>query len=100
MRYSLMSAAVCLGVALSAGAAFAQADDTTCSKMDAQVRTALQGATQSSNYDAAVKEHNTGRQFCTNGYYKVGTEHYADALKLLGAERTGNSDNNTPGSGA
>jgi len=75
------------GLALFAGGANA-ADATlgTCTSMADQVKTALNSAQQSANYDQANKEKSYGRDFCANGMYKVGIDHYAQALKLLGVQ--------------
>lgn len=86
MRYiSIASAALCLGLVAAASAASAAQEPTeaVCHDMDSQVRSALQKP--SANQEQAMRERNSGRQFCQHGFYRVGTEHYAQALKLLGA---------------
>jgi hypothetical protein len=90
MRYASIAAAAALSFSLFAMPAVVSAAEeasaATCQSMDAQVRSALSGSQQSSNQQEAVKERDTGRQYCTHGFYKVGMDHYAEALKLLGAK--------------
>jgi hypothetical protein len=87
MRYiSIASAALCLGLVVAASAASAQEPtEAVCHDMDSQVRSALQNPPSSVNQEQAVRERNSGRQFCQHGFYRVGTDHFAQALKLLGA---------------
>ena len=87
MRHTLVTAAaLSLGLAAGATAAWAaNPGETDCRQMDSQVRTALTTA-QSTNKDQAEHERNSGQQFCTHGYYRVGISHYEQALKLLGAK--------------
>jgi hypothetical protein len=71
-------------------AASAYADDATpsvsnCVKMEKQVKAALESSQQSGNYDSAKREMRTGNEYCANGMYKNGLDHYASALKLIGA---------------
>jgi hypothetical protein len=70
-----------LGVT-AASAADASAD--TCMSMAAQVKTALDANQSSPNLAAATHEKNYGRDFCGHAMYKVGMDHYGQALKLLG----------------
>ncbi len=86
MRSITMTAlALCAITAMGVTAAnAAEASATTCMSMSEQVKTALSNNMQSPNYDAAVKEKGYGRDFCNNAMYKVGMDHYAQALKLLG----------------
>jgi hypothetical protein len=82
-----MCAAV-LGAALASVPA--SADDASlsnCVKMASQVRDALASNAQSASYQAANKEKGYGQDFCANGLYKNGVEHYAEALKLLGVSK-------------
>jgi hypothetical protein len=87
MRYNLVtSAALCLGLLAGTSPAFAaEGTEATCNQLDAQVRAALDSGQQLPNRDQAMKERSTGRQFCSHGYYKVGGEHYSQALRLLGS---------------
>jgi hypothetical protein len=88
MRSSLLSGAVLsLGVTLGGAAMAQEPTDFVCRDMTMQVQTALQSS-QSTNRDEAVRERNSGRQYCAHGYYKLGTEHLAQALKLLGSAKT------------
>lgn len=64
---------------------------TTCVKLAGQVSQALASNAQSPNYDAAKKEKGYGRDYCASGLYAQGTTHYAEALKLLGAESSASS---------
>lgn len=84
--FSIAAMALCATVALGAGAANAQpASPDTCHASDMQVKTALDANQSSANYREAFKERGLGRDFCNNAMYKVGMNHYAQALKLLGA---------------
>ena len=87
MRHTIITAAaLSLGLAAGASAAFAaDPSEADCHQLDSQVRTALT-SNQSGNRDQAERERAQGRQFCTNGYYRVGIAHYTQALKLLGAK--------------
>ena len=60
----------------------------TCVKLAGQVGQALASNAQSRSYDAAKKEKGYGRDYCASGLYAQGTTHYAEALKLLGAEKS------------
>jgi len=88
MRYSVLAGtALAAGLMISSSAAFAiEPSESACHDMDAQVRTALE-STQAANRDEAMRERNSAREFCNHGYYKLGTEHLAQALKLLGSEK-------------
>ena len=60
----------------------------TCVKLGSEVNQALAGNAQSPSYDAAAKEKSYGRDYCASGLYPQGVTHYAEALKLLGAEKS------------
>jgi len=89
LTLTVSAAALCAGVML--GSLSAAAEETGslsgCQKLAEQVKQALASDTQSSNYEAAVKEKNYGRDFCTNELYAHGEEHYEQALKLLGESK-------------
>ena len=79
-------AAVGLSAMLAMGATAANAEgasQSTCAQAQQKVATAL-AADTSANHDQATKESRYGRDFCLNGLYKKGMEHYAEAMKLLG----------------
>lgn len=86
-------------LALSLGAAAlsvpAGAEETgnlsSCVKLASEVNQALASSSQSPSHDAAVKEKGYGRDYCGTGLYAQGVTHYAEALKLLGADRSGSS---------
>jgi hypothetical protein len=68
----------------------AYADDATpnfsnCVKMEKQVKTALDANQQASNYETAKSEMRAGRGYCASGLYQSGLDHFASALKLIGA---------------
>ena len=87
MRYIKLAsgAAICLGLMLGVSTVYAEeATQTTCRDLDAQVRTALETSQQSGNQQQAVKERQSGRAYCTRGFYKIGADHLNQALKLLG----------------
>jgi hypothetical protein len=87
MRYSIVAGtALSLGLLISTSSFAAEPTESACHDMDAQVRTALESG-QSANRDEAVKERNSAREFCNHGYYRLGTEHFAQALKLLGSAK-------------
>lgn len=86
MRYILVTSAVSAALMIGASAALAQEPtEGLCKSMDAQVGSALE-SNASANRDAALRERNSGRAFCSHGYYKIGEEHLEQALKLLGAK--------------
>ena len=58
-----------------------------CAKLQTEVKDALANNAQSASYEAAVQEKTYGLQFCANGLYKNGVEHYAEALRLLGVSQ-------------
>lgn len=64
---------------------------STCVKLASEVNQALASNAQSPGYEAAKKEKGYGRDYCASGLYPQGTTHYAEALKLLGAERSSSS---------
>jgi hypothetical protein len=71
-------------------AANAYAEDSAptlsnCLKLEKAVKSALDTNQQASNYETAKSELRAGREFCTNGLYQAGVQHYASALKLVGA---------------
>jgi hypothetical protein len=90
LTLTISAAALCASVAF--GALPAAADETgspsVCLKMADQVNQALAANAQSANHEAAVKEELTGRGFCANGFYGHGIQHYEQALKLLGADKS------------
>ncbi|HEY2445392.1 MAG TPA: hypothetical protein VGI20_06610 [Rhizomicrobium sp.] len=82
--------AALLSASLGFGASAATAEDaslSSCVKLASQVRDALSSNAQSPSFQAATKEKGYGQDFCANGLYKNGVEHYAEALKLLGASK-------------
>lgn len=85
---TISAAALCASVAFSVAPASAEeARLSTCAKLQTEVKDALANNAQSASYEAAVQEKTYGLQFCANGLYKNGVEHYAEALKLLGASK-------------
>ena len=86
-------------IALLAGAASlslpAGAEETgnlsSCVKLAGEVNQALATNTQSASYQEAAKQKDYGRDYCSTGLYGQGVTHYAQALKLLGAEKSGSS---------
>ncbi|HEX3429863.1 MAG TPA: hypothetical protein VHT03_03175 [Rhizomicrobium sp.] len=88
-----------LTFALSLGAATlslpAGAEQTgnlsSCVKLAGEVNQALASNSQSPSYDAAAKEKSYGRDYCATGLYAQGVTHYAEALKLLGADKSSSS---------
>lgn len=91
--YNLKSAAVIsvLGACLVMGASANAAEPGNlrgCVASAKDVQAALDANQQSPNHDAAVKEQHNGRDFCGTGLYQQGVNHYAQALKLLGADKT------------
>jgi hypothetical protein len=86
LALTVSAAALCASVAL--GSLPATAEETGslsgCATLASQVKQALASNAQSANYEAAVKEKDYGRDFCSNELYAHGEEHYEQALKLLG----------------
>ncbi len=93
MRFVRLAASIAI---LSGTFAFAASAATTeqaanlgsCAAIQGQVKTALASNAQSPNYETAVKEQHYGLEFCANGFYKNGVTHYAEALRLLGAQQS------------
>lgn len=85
MRTIMTALAFCAMATTGAMAADAMAPSSgSCQTMADQVKTALDAHQDSSNLAQATKEKNYGRDFCNESMYKVGLQHYAEALKLLG----------------
>lgn len=79
-------AAIGLSAMVAMGATAANADTAslaTCAQAQHKVTAAL-ASDSSANHDAAAKESGYGRDFCNNGLYGKGMQHYAEAMKLLG----------------
>ena len=84
--------ALSFGAAVSVPANAEQSGSlSTCMKLASEVNQALANNAQSPDRDAAAKEKSFGRDYCASGLYAQGTTHYAEALKLLGAEKSGSS---------
>ena len=64
---------------------------SACVKLAGEVNQALATNTRSAGYQAAAKEKDYGRDYCSTGLYGQGVTHYAQALKLLGSEKSGSS---------
>ena len=92
---SIAAAAVALSLGAAAMAAPAAAEESgnlsSCVKLAGEVNQALANNAQSSSYEAAKKEKSYGRDYCATGLYAQGVTHYAQALKLLGAEKSSSS---------
>ena len=88
MRYASFAAGAALSLGLVAVAtcvsAAEEATAATCQSMESQVRSALDNSQQPGNQQDAIKERNSGREYCARGFYKLGMDHFAQALKLLG----------------
>lgn len=72
---------------LTIGATSASAADATnlaCIQTAKKVSDALNTNQQSAQYQDARQEANNGRDFCSHGLYKIGLDHYSNALKMLG----------------
>lgn len=79
-------AAIGMSAMLAMGATAANAEtasQATCTQAQQKVAAAL-ASDSSANHDAAAKESHFGRDFCLNGLYGKGMQHYAEAMKLLG----------------
>ena len=85
MRNSLVAASAALAFSFISAASAQEVTASTCRDLDVQVQSALQNS-QTANRDQAVREQNSGREFCSNGFYKNGAQHFAQALKLLTAK--------------
>lgn len=93
MRYTIILPIIA-GLSVGVYAAMASAEEqpanlSRCVKMAGQVKTALEEHTQASGYNDAVKQQGYGLEFCNQGFYTNGVEHYNQALKLLSAGKTG-----------
>jgi hypothetical protein len=94
----LLTIAATAAVLLTGAAAMffpAGAEETgnlsSCVKLAGEVNQALANNSQSANYEAAAKEKTYGRDYCATGLYGQGVTHYAQALKMLGSEKSGSS---------
>ena len=89
MSVKFFAAAFIVASSLVSASAFAYAEDapsvSSCLKMEKEVKAALDAHQQASNYEDAKSEMRTGRQYCTTGLFQAGLQHYASALKLVGA---------------
>jgi hypothetical protein len=86
MTYLKSVTAVAL-VSLAMGVTSAIAQEATgsaCNEQSRKVTAALSANQQSAQYQDARHEADSGRDYCRAGFYKVGLDHYASALKLLG----------------
>ena len=84
MRTIMTALAFCAMATTTAMAADMTPNSGNCQTMADQVKTALDTHQSSDNIAQATKEKNYGRDFCNESMYKVGMQHYAEALKLLG----------------
>jgi hypothetical protein len=84
MRTIMTALAFCAMATTGAMAADVTPSSGSCQMMADQVKTALDAHQDSANVAQATKEKNFGRDFCNESMYKVGLQHYAEALKLLG----------------
>ena len=92
MRYLNFAASLAIlsgTFAFTAVSASAEGTDNLagCASMQQQVKSALDSNAQSPNYHSAVKEQRYGLEFCSQGLYRNGVSHYAEALKLLSAQQ-------------
>lgn len=88
MSVKFFAAAVIAASSLVAANAYAEDAAPTfsnCIKMEKQVKSALETNQQASNYDTAKSELRAGRGYCASGLYQSGLDHFASALKLIGA---------------
>jgi hypothetical protein len=90
---SIAAATIALSVGAVAVPAGAEQSGnlTACVKLAGEVNQALASNTRSTGYEAAKKEKGYGRDYCATGLYAQGVTHYAQALKLLGAEKSSSS---------
>jgi len=86
MNFVKCSAAAILAVALGAASA-AASPQGDCARTGKKVNDALNAGQQSPQYQDALKEAHNGRDFCLAGFYKLGLDHYANALKILGVDQ-------------
>jgi len=90
MRYAILAAGVVAAVGFGPlnASATQSASLSGCIDMADQVKSALASNPQSPNFTEAHKQQGYGREFCANGLYQNGVDHYAQALKLLGAQKS------------
>jgi hypothetical protein len=89
--FSMAAAAVVVAVAATTGSALAASEDgSTCATLDSKVGAALDSGQQTANRDEVQKQRNLGRDYCRHGFYKIGNEHFDQALKLLNVQPTQN----------
>jgi hypothetical protein len=87
---TMCAVAVCAGVVLASVPAGAEETGSLsgCAKLADEVKQALASNSQSASFDQAMKEKGYGRDFCANGLYAHGEDHYNEALRLLGATKS------------
>lgn len=90
LTLTMSAAALCASAALVSLPAGAEetASLSSCTKLADEVNQALAANPQSANHEAAVQQKLYGRDFCANGFYDHGVEHYEQALKLLGVGKS------------
>jgi hypothetical protein len=94
-RTQFAAAAAILTLGLTAANAQPAASVAGCLDLAGKVKSAIESGAQSPNVGAAQTEQRYGREFCTNGYYQNGMNHYSQALKLLGGSAESASGQST-----
>lgn len=90
-KWTAGAAALCAGVglfAISATAATA-ANVSDCLKSAREVRAAIENSQDSAKLSDAKRHQRYALDYCNHGLYSQGVEHYAAALRILGAGNNG-----------
>lgn len=82
------AATLCAGIGLFAMSATAAdaASVSGCLHAAKDVRAAIAGNQSSPKLEDAQRQQRYGLEYCNQGFYKQGMAHYAEALKVLGAD--------------
>jgi hypothetical protein len=85
MKFATTAAAIAvIGLVSASSAAFAaQANTSTCIKLQGQVAEAISANQESPNLKAAKAEQSAGSYYCQSLVYDKGVEHYQQALTIL-----------------
>lgn len=88
-KWTMGAATMCAGLAMFAMSATAANASglTDCLHSAKNVRTAIAQNQDSPKLDDAQRQQRYGLEFCNRGFYKKGMAHYAQALKMLGADQ-------------
>lgn len=93
-KWTAGAAALCAGVGLfaisaTAATAVTAANVSDCLKSAREVRAAIENSQDSAKLSDAKRHQRYGLDYCNHGLYSQGVNHYAAALRILGAGDNG-----------